>query len=185
MQRNNSAVINIGIPIDLYDWNFDKRNSCFYIFEIGGGNTFEEAFTLVSMTSYVSEPSIPFYEDQTPGRPVAVHNGDLVDRGIERITLEFSRDLTFPSVAKNISLQDSQGQVFPWQVFYISQNKVYINIQAPLAVNETYTLRIKGGTDGVLDVNGNPLPNDITWQFFLPCSRLYTVSKGEEDSVPG
>lgn len=54
MQRNNSAVINIGIPIDLYDWNFDKRNSCFYIFEIGGGeNTFEEAYRAADLLADV------------------------------------------------------------------------------------------------------------------------------------
>jgi hypothetical protein len=49
--------------------------------------------------------------------------------------------------------------------------------RAPLAPSTTYTARVRGGTDGILDSSGEPLAEDRTWTFT-------TMSAGpDRDSV--
>lgn len=53
---------------------------------------------------------------------------------------------------------------------------------SPLQPNTVYTVTLKGGANGIKDLNGNALPNDYTWSFTTgtsvssyPCDNFYTA----------
>src|SRR5919112_196856 len=59
-----------------------------------------------------------------------------------------------------------------------STKKATLDPDAPLDSRATYTATIKGGTEGIKDLSGNPLANDGIWSFTttLPCTISGTPS---------
>jgi hypothetical protein len=66
----------------------------------------------------------------------------------------------------NFTLRDPQGNAVTATVSYDEQTKTAkLDPQAALAYDTIYTARLKGGSGGVADVAGNPIPADKTWSF--------------------
>jgi len=48
----------------------------------------------------------------------------------------------------------------------------------------TYTATVKGGTEGVKDINGNPMSTDIVWSFTTATSQVQSYTIWTDDAVP-
>lgn len=72
-----------------------------------------------------------------------------------------------------MSLIDSQGHEVSMITDYGMDNVSYVKVNEPLIRNESYTLKIKGGVNGVKDKDGATLPADIEFKLHTKDVGLY------------
>ena len=79
----------------------------------------------------------------------------------------FSEPLTASTVnTTTVVLQDPSSNLVPAKVAYTAATStVTLTPTLELAAVTTYTVRIKGGPNGVKDFNGNAMVSDFTWSF--------------------
>lgn len=92
------------------------------------------------------------------------HEGTLepsgtVDRGLTELRIFFSAWLDETASQGKVTVTNSRGEVQPWQV-HIS-NIMQLIPNWALNRGETYTIRIKGGPDGIRGQGGQTLPEDL------------------------
>ncbi len=111
--------------------------------------------------------------------PTVASNSPLA--GATGVNLSSSVSATFsePINAETINpstfeLRDSSENLVPAVISYNADiNTALLTPNSPLAVSTTYSVKAKGGSNGVKDLYGNPLASDYIWSFTSgvdPCS---------------
>ena len=94
------------------------------------------------------------------------------------ITVQFNTALNESFInTTNVKLQDDQGSPVASAIAF-DQNSTTLTVtpSAPLELGTTYTMTIVGGASGIHSLTGQPLANDVIWQFTTtpttpcPCS---------------
>jgi hypothetical protein len=100
------------------------------------------------------------------------------------VTSAFSKDMKATTInAANFELRDSANVLIPATIAYIESNdQATLTPAAPLAVQSTYTAKIKGGATGVTDIVGNALASDYTWSF---TTGTFSSSVWGNSTTPG
>jgi hypothetical protein len=92
-----------------------------------------------------------------------VPDGGTIPRDTTELRLAFSRNLLSFS-SPNVTVTDSYGQNAGWKAGIGTGNIMQFQIPAvPLPENETYTITVKGGANGVLSEAGFAFPQDVTY----------------------
>jgi hypothetical protein len=108
-------------------------------------------------------------ENSTPS--MVIHEGDTIDRRISHaFIVQFNRKTEFYSVSvlkNNVYITDAKGERVNQQIsqYGFDENSYRLEVYTPMKKSETYTLNIKGGSDGVKDMNGGTLPSDYHLNF--------------------
>ena len=87
-------------------------------------------------------------------------------------TATFSEDMAPGSITSGtFTLADGAGTTVPASVTYdVAKAVATITPQAALRYGVTYTVTAKGGSAGMTDLAGNPLPADVRWSFATEAS---------------
>jgi chitodextrinase len=93
------------------------------------------------------------------------------------VTATFSEAMAPATItASTFVLRDSMNVVVPAQISYDSSTKTAIlNPSSLLSVLTVYTITLKGGTNGVKDLSGNPMSSDVVWSFATARRDAYTI----------
>ncbi|HYF80145.1 MAG TPA: S-layer homology domain-containing protein [Symbiobacteriaceae bacterium] len=133
---------------------------------------------------------INVWGDPSPSEPVT--DGGVIPRSATEVRLHFSRDLGRGlEVPGNVTVTDSSGQPVAWRPGLSTGNIIYFYIprdNGHLPKNETYTIRIKGGMNGLLSMAGVPLPADVvvtlrTDDKAYPIGATFTTNASRHDVV--
>lgn len=83
------------------------------------------------------------------------------------VLVVFSKAMDAASIGPaTFALRDAGGDLVPASVSYEpSAFRAALRPSSPLAYSVTYTATVKGGPDGVRDLDGQPLAADHTWSF--------------------
>ncbi|HLN64918.1 MAG TPA: S-layer homology domain-containing protein [Symbiobacteriaceae bacterium] len=118
----------------------------------------------VTMTLHTEERPWQMSDMNVFGDPLIsqVRDGGLLPRTATELRMNFTRRIG--RVDGAVTIKDSQGRDPGWTVTNGSGNTVFFYIRSPQALpkNETYTIQVKGGADGLLSEMGVPLPEDLT-----------------------
>jgi hypothetical protein len=85
--------------------------------------------------------------------------GGTIDRGLTELRIYFNYFLDEAASKEKLTVTNSQGEVQPWKVHVSTGFMLYPNWA--LNRGETYTIRIKGGPDGIKGEYGSTLPEDL------------------------
>ncbi len=83
------------------------------------------------------------------------------------VTATFSKAMDAATITNGgVSLQGPGGAAVPATVTYnATTNGATLTPQSALAAGTMYTAQVAGGSSGVLDTNGNPIPSTDSWSF--------------------
>jgi hypothetical protein len=82
------------------------------------------------------------------------------------VSASFSEAVDQASLTTGFELYDEEGDVVPSSVSYDAETGIAtLTPSEPLGNWRPYTARIRGGTGGVTDLAGNPVPADYAWTF--------------------
>jgi Bacterial Ig-like domain/RTX calcium-binding nonapeptide repeat (4 copies) len=139
-------------------------------------------FTTVSGIKQTNYARLSSVQDTTPPTVVGVAPAD----GQTEVAPEANVEVAFseaidPSslTSTTFTLSKPYGAPVAASVGYDpSTKKATLDPDAPLDPKATYTATVKGGTEGVKDLSGNPLVSDELWSFTttLPCTIVGTPS---------
>lgn len=124
---------------------------------------------------------------------IGATDGVTVDQGVDAIQLKMTYRVDPASLPGNVTLTDSQGASMDWQARDggAIDTTLYVSPGRPLAADQSYTVRLKGGQAGVKTVFGEPLPADYTFTFqttpgtFMISSTYYdSVAEGYHKPIP-
>jgi len=103
------------------------------------------------------------------------------------VTATFSEAMDPATInTSTIELRDPLNAVVPATVTYNATTKTAtLDPTGPLVTSTTYTTTVKGGTNGVKDVVGNPLTNDFSWSFTTAAVSTGPYSIWNSTTVPG
>jgi hypothetical protein len=127
---------------------------------------YNRALSGSEIQSDMNTPIVPeTIPPQVTGRSPAP-NATLVNVGT-RATASFSERMQSSSIsASSFVLRDPGGAAVPANVSYdTATDTATLTPKAPLAFGTTYQATVKGGSTGVRDFAGNPLPSDVSWSF--------------------
>lgn len=88
-----------------------------------------------------------------------LQDGDAIDRGAGELRLRFNHILDDTSLEGTVSVRDSQGRDPGWRFYHWGMT---LNTPGGLPAGEQYTIRVKGGPQGIRDTNGGTLPADLS-----------------------
>ncbi|HMP83721.1 MAG TPA: Ig-like domain-containing protein, partial [Verrucomicrobiota bacterium] len=110
---------------------------------------------------YVPDTTPPVVDSVTP-----VENAGGVSTSAS-VNVKFSEAMdVFRITTNTFSLRNASNAIVAATVAYNeSDYTATLTPGAPLAIGTRYTATVKGGTEGVLDVAGNPLDSDFVWSF--------------------
>ena len=84
----------------------------------------------------------------------------------QTIAATFSKSIAPLTVAANFAVTGQGGAAVAGSVNYDSPSKTAtFTPSTMLAANTTFTATIKSGANGIKDLSGNPLANDVVWTF--------------------
>lgn len=116
--------------------------------------------------------------DTTPPTITSVSppGGSTGVASVVTVTANFSEPLNSSTVSSStVELRDSTGAVVPSSITYDNaQYRANLTPSAPLALLETYTATVRGGSSGVRDLGGNELAADVSWTFTTSDTSVYS-----------
>ena len=127
------------------------------------GNTGQAAISI--QYNDITAPSVTATSPTGGGVPVTAIITATFDEPVDPATVDGS----------TVTVSNAAGAV------NTTGNTVRFTPAAPLAPNTTYTVTLRGGSSGISDLAGNPLPVDVTWSFTTsgqstassPCDGFY------------
>lgn len=120
-------------------------------------------------------------------REMVLPNGGQIDQGVTGLQLHFTEGVERSSIAGNVSMTDSQGSAFPMEAS--GDDRLFVWLRGALAPNETYTIHIKGGTEGLKSWDGKLLAQDAEYTFtttpgtFELATTWYRLGSGTEQPI--
>lgn len=105
----------------------------------------------------------------------------VIDQGAEAFALQTTQAIDPASLAGNVSLLNSQGESLDWTV--TTKDGLLLTKGAPLQPDQTYTIQVKGGAEGVKSTAGVPLAQNYSLSFrtqagALQLQRAMTTPQG-------
>jgi hypothetical protein len=154
---NVGSVLSNGIAIPYY--YASVKGLQYVMFEAGTGSY------AVSFATDTTPPSIS---------QVFPANGATDVSGNTNVTVTFSEAMNASTITTNtITVWDAASNAVPATVSYNPTNfTTVLQPNGPLGQLQTYTARVEGGTPGVTDVAGNPLPSRYEWTFITSATNL-------------
>lgn len=117
---------------------------------------------------------------RTGGQTLTVEDGATVPAGSYRFHLAFSVNNVYPQHGA-ATLTGSDGTVIKLESsYYMNEVLFYLKETAALKKSTTYTLRVKGGADGVTHPNYLPMAEDFLFTFKTDSSSRYTHVRPNE-----
>jgi hypothetical protein len=144
----------------------------------GGANGVKDLATNALAVDFVwSFTTLP--QDNTPPTVTSVSptNGPAPISLVAPVKVVFSEAMAASSINSNsFILLDSASTAVPAALAYNAATfTATLQPLAPLATNQAYTARVKGGVNGVTDLAGNPLAADYLWSFSTPGQALLSL----------
>jgi hypothetical protein len=123
---------------------------------------------------FIADVTAPTIALRTPGPGATFVNAT------SSVAVTFSEPVAPATISSStLDLRDSTGASVPATVTYdASAFRAQIDPAAMLPFNQTFTVRVAGGSTGVKDLGGNPLAADATWTFTTaprPVETLWPV----------
>lgn len=151
------------------------------------GNLLPEEITYPFTTAPAEPQIVRAYWVAPDGTKTPVEAGGTIPRSLFGLTLVLSKAVSNQFLRNYITITDHADNLVPTAQgdLWVENNRQEVEIQfpktygyapTPLPANESYTIRIKGGADGLGMVSGGTLPTDLTFQVRTASTPMPTAT---------